>query len=59
MDKRRLNSLPIPPFHEERTYEVSDILIPMAEQKSVTVSQLSLAWLLYQQNEMFLGSVYH
>ncbi|MBP4139372.1 aldo/keto reductase [Flavobacterium geliluteum] len=44
----RLNNFPFPPFHEDRAYDVLDVLIPMAEQKKVSVSQLALAWLLHQ-----------
>ena len=45
----RLNSFPFPPFHEERAYNVLDVLTPMAKQKQVSISQLALAWLLHQQ----------
>jgi aryl-alcohol dehydrogenase-like predicted oxidoreductase len=44
----RLNSFPFPPFHEERAYDVLDVLLPMAAEKQVSVSQLALAWLLHQ-----------
>ena len=44
----RLNGFPFPPFHEERAYDVLDVLTPMAEQKQVSISQLALAWLLHQ-----------
>jgi len=44
----RLNSFPFPPFHEERAYDVLDVLVPMATQKQFSVSQLALAWLLHQ-----------
>jgi aryl-alcohol dehydrogenase-like predicted oxidoreductase len=44
----RLNKFPFPPFHEERAYDVLDVLTPMAQQKGVSVSQLALAWLLHQ-----------
>ena len=47
-EEGRLNSFPFPPFHEERAYDVLDVLTPMAEQKNVSVSQLALAWLLHQ-----------
>lgn len=47
-EEGRLNSFPFPPFHKERAYDVLDVLIPMAEQKEVSVSQLALAWLLHQ-----------
>lgn len=45
----RLNSFPFPPFHEERAYNVLDVLTLMAKQKQVSISQLALAWLLHQQ----------
>lgn len=44
----RLNNFPFPPFHEERAYDVLDVLAPMAEKKQVSISQLALAWLLHQ-----------
>ncbi|RNL55789.1 aldo/keto reductase [Pedobacter jejuensis] len=44
----RLNSFPFPPFHEERAYDVLDVLAPMAEEKQVSIAQLALAWLLQQ-----------
>ena len=47
-EEGRLNTFPFPPFHEERAYNVLDVLIPMAQQKQVSVSQLALAWLLHQ-----------
>lgn len=45
----RLNDFPFKPFNESRAYDVLDLLYPMAEQKSVSVSQLALGWLLHQQ----------
>ncbi len=47
-EEGRLTTFPFPPFHEERAYDVLDILTPMAEQKKVSISQLALAWLLHQ-----------
>lgn len=47
-DEGRLNDFPFPPFHEERAYNVLDVLMPMAEQRQVSVAQLALAWLLHQ-----------
>jgi aryl-alcohol dehydrogenase-like predicted oxidoreductase len=47
-DEGRLNNFPFKPFHEERAYDILDLLYPMAEQKQVSVSQLALAWLLHQ-----------
>lgn len=47
-EEGRLNSFTFPPFHEERAYDVLDVLIPMAAQKQVSISQLALGWLLHQ-----------
>ncbi|WP_069658395.1 aldo/keto reductase [Arcticibacter eurypsychrophilus] len=47
-EEGRLNNFPFPPFHEERAYDVLDVLAPMAEHKQVSISQLALAWLLHQ-----------
>ena len=47
-EEGRLNSFPFPPFHEERAYDVLDVLSPMAKQKNVSIAQLALAWLLHQ-----------
>lgn len=47
-EEGRLKSFPFPPFHEERAYDVLDVLTPMAKQKHVSISQLALAWLLHQ-----------
>lgn len=47
-EEGRLNTFPFPPFHEERAYDVLDVLTPMAEQKHASISQLALAWLLHQ-----------
>lgn len=47
-EEGRLNAFPFPPFHEERAYDVLDVLTPMAEKKKVSISQLALAWLLHQ-----------
>jgi aryl-alcohol dehydrogenase-like predicted oxidoreductase len=47
-EEGRLNTFPFPPFHEERAYDVLDVLKPMAEQKNVSIAQLALAWLLHQ-----------
>lgn len=44
----RLNRFPFPPFHQERAYDVLDVLTPMSEEKQVSISQLALAWLLHQ-----------
>lgn len=47
-DEGRLNNFPFPPFHEERAYDVLDVLTPMAKLKNVSIAQLALAWLLHQ-----------
>lgn len=47
-EEGRLNSFPFPPFHEERAYDVLDVLTPMAQQKNVSIAQVALAWLLHQ-----------
>ena len=47
-EEGRLNNFPFPPFHEERAYDVLDVLTPMAKQKNTSIAQLALAWLLQQ-----------
>ncbi len=47
-DEGRLNSFPFPPFHEERAYDVLDVLVPMAAEKNTSVTQLALAWVMQQ-----------
>jgi aryl-alcohol dehydrogenase-like predicted oxidoreductase len=44
----RLNSFPFPPFHEQRAYDVLDVLIPIAAEKNTSVAQLALAWVMQQ-----------
>lgn len=44
----RLNSFPFPPFHEQRAYDVLDVLVPMAAEKNTSVAQLALAWVMQQ-----------
>ncbi|MFC4233211.1 aldo/keto reductase [Parasediminibacterium paludis] len=44
----RLTHFPFPPFHEQRAYDIIEVLIPMAAQLQVSVAQLALAWLLHQ-----------
>ncbi|RYG68671.1 aldo/keto reductase [bacterium] len=46
-DSRR-NAFAFPPVEMERAYNIIDVLKKIAEQKGVTVAQLSLAWLLHQ-----------
>ncbi|WP_026706596.1 aldo/keto reductase [Flavobacterium soli] len=47
-EEGRLNSFPFPPFHEDRAFDVLDILTPMAKEKNASIAQLALAWLLHQ-----------
>lgn len=47
-EEGRLSNFPFAPFHEERAYDILDILTPMAAQKELSISQLALAWLLHQ-----------
>ncbi|TCN59470.1 aryl-alcohol dehydrogenase-like predicted oxidoreductase [Flavobacterium circumlabens] len=47
-EEGRLNNFPFPSFHEERAYDVLDVLTPMAEEKNTTIAQLALAWTLNQ-----------
>lgn len=44
----RLQNFPFPPFHEDRAFNVLDVLEPMAKQKNKSIAQLALAWLLHQ-----------
>lgn len=44
----RLSKFPFPPFHEERAYDILDVLEPMSIAKNVSISQLAVAWLLHQ-----------
>ncbi len=47
-EEGRLKSFPFPPFHEERAYDILDVLTPLAKQKRISISQVALAWLLHQ-----------
>ncbi|MCF6140810.1 aldo/keto reductase [Flavobacterium sp. K77] len=47
-DEGRLNSFPFPPFHEQRAYDVLDVLVPMAAEKNTSIAQLALAWVMQQ-----------
>ena len=44
---RRAN-FDFPPVNRERAFNIIDVLQPMAEEKSTSVAQLALAWLLHQ-----------
>ena len=46
-DGRRTN-FDFPPVNKEKAFDILDVLHPMAEQKGISVAQLSLAWLLHQ-----------
>lgn len=46
-DSRRTN-FDFPIVNKEKAYDIIETLIPMAENKNVSVAQLSLAWLLHQ-----------
>ena len=46
-DGRRAN-FDFPPVDKDRTFNVIDVLKPMAESKGASVAQLALAWLLHQ-----------
>ncbi len=45
---RRIN-FDFPPVNKERAFDIIDMLQPMAQEKKVSVAQLSLAWLLHQR----------
>ena len=38
-----------PPVNKERTYDILDVMHPMAEEKDISVARLALAWLLHQK----------
>jgi aryl-alcohol dehydrogenase-like predicted oxidoreductase len=44
---RRIN-FDFPPVNKDRAFNILDVLHPMAKDKSVSVAQLALAWLLHQ-----------
>jgi aryl-alcohol dehydrogenase-like predicted oxidoreductase len=46
-DARRVN-FDFPPVNKEKAFDILDVLDAMAQEKDVTVAQLSLAWLLHQ-----------
>lgn len=45
---RRIN-FDFPPIDKEKSYDIVDVLKPMAEEKGVSVAQLAIAWLLHQK----------
>jgi aryl-alcohol dehydrogenase-like predicted oxidoreductase len=47
-DEGRRSTVNYPPVNRERAFDVLDVLHPMAKSKSVSVSSLSIAWLLHQ-----------
>ena len=44
----RRKNFDFPPMNKEKAFDIIDVLIPMAQQKSASVAQLALAWLLHQ-----------
>lgn len=44
----RRDNLDFPLVNREKTFDILDVLHPMAKEKKVSVAQLSLAWLLHQ-----------
>jgi aryl-alcohol dehydrogenase-like predicted oxidoreductase len=47
-EEGRLNNFPFAPFHEDRAYDILEVLTPMAAEKQTSIAQLALAWLLHQ-----------
>jgi aryl-alcohol dehydrogenase-like predicted oxidoreductase len=47
-EEGRLAAFDIIPVNKERTFNILDVLHPMAKEKGVTVAQLALAWLLHR-----------
>lgn len=47
-DEGRLAAQDIIPVNKEKTFDILDVLHPMAEAKDATVAQLALAWLLHR-----------
>jgi aryl-alcohol dehydrogenase-like predicted oxidoreductase len=45
---RRTAGFDFPPLNKDKTFDIIDVLAPMAEEKQATVAQLALAWLLHQ-----------
>jgi aryl-alcohol dehydrogenase-like predicted oxidoreductase len=45
----RRTNFEFPPVNLEKAYDILDVLHPMAQEKGVSVAQLSLAWLLHQK----------
>ncbi len=46
-DSRRA-TFDFPPVNRDKAYDILDVLHPMAQEKGVSVAQLSLSWLLHQ-----------
>ncbi|MCW3093566.1 MAG: aldo/keto reductase [Ferruginibacter sp.] len=46
-DARRIN-FDFPPVNKEKAFDILDVLDAMAQEKEVSIAQLSLAWLLHQ-----------
>lgn len=47
---RRNEKFDFPPINKDRAYDIMEVLQPMAEEKGMTLAQLSLGWLLHQQD---------
>jgi aryl-alcohol dehydrogenase-like predicted oxidoreductase len=47
-DARR-KTFDFPPVNLEKTYDILDVLHPMAKEKGISVAQVALAWLLHQK----------
>lgn len=46
-DARRMN-FDFPPVNKEKSFDILDVMQPIAEEKGITIAQLALAWLLHQ-----------
>lgn len=45
----RRKNFDFPPVNLEKTYDILDVLHPMAKEKGISVAQVALAWLLHQK----------
>lgn len=46
---RRIN-FDFPPINKEKSYDIVDVLKPIAEEKGISVAQIAIAWLLHQKS---------
>jgi aryl-alcohol dehydrogenase-like predicted oxidoreductase len=46
-DSRR-STFDFPPINRERAFNIIDVMLPIAQEKGVSVAQIALAWLLHQ-----------